>query len=471
MTKFRRLVSVVIQTALVLVSIYKTSSLLQLKESDIRYSDYFAKETNIDVLFLGSSHVRCGFFAMELWNDYGISAYNLAADGTTIPVCYWTLVNALDYHEPEVIVVDVFDMWPGAICSPNLGQVHNAFDAFPLSTNKYKMTKDLFDDEKRWELLFGFVEYHTRWNAIDSDDFMKRTEIIERSAVWKGAEVYDSVENRSEKIYPDSMEGVEYDSLSEDYLRRIINFCQDKEISLILINTGYDCDDESKLFADSVYDIAAEYEVSYLDFTQDEIIDFATDLSSSGHNTHVNFSGAEKFTKYIGAYLSDYYQLADHRTEAAYSSWWDDYRAFVDSKADYLVIQPDLTNYLLFLADDNYQTIIEIKDPSILGEDKNMDMFGNIGIDYGYIDDDCNLIVVDNESRNVSYIHNRYNSGKHINSCIGELSFLVNEDAGMYEMHLGANEIYTSDIAEDTCRLRIAVINKNTGKVVDVRTF
>jgi hypothetical protein len=52
-------------------------------------SPFLVEGNDIDVVMLGSSHVRCGIFAMELWNDYGISLYNLASNGRTIPVCYW----------------------------------------------------------------------------------------------------------------------------------------------------------------------------------------------------------------------------------------------------------------------------------------------------------------------------------------------------------------------------------------------
>ena len=176
--RIARIVSVLVLVAMIIISVGKVSDFLQLKDSDTRYASFFAEKNQIDVFFLGSSHVRYGFFPMELWNDYGITSYNLSGNGNTIPVSYWTLVNALDYQIPKVVVMDIFDTWPGNKFSPFWGQLHVSLDAFPLSMHKYQTVMDLVDDEdmtdgngtpvydKRWELLFDLAEYHTRWSSL-----------------------------------------------------------------------------------------------------------------------------------------------------------------------------------------------------------------------------------------------------------------------------------------------------------------
>lgn len=479
----KKMISTVVLIVLVITSIDKVSSFLQLKESDNRYSAYFVEDTQIDVLFLGSSHVRHGFFPMELWNDYGISSFNLAGNGNTISVSYWTLVNALDYQIPKVVVMDVFDMWPGRIFSEYWGQVHASLDAFPLSANKYRMVKDLFDDkeltdgngnyiyDKRWEILWDLGEYHTRWTSLSEVDFYSQAELEENSTVWKGSSPLVYVVERNEHIYSGKTDGLYYDEVSEDYLKRIISLCEEKGITLLLINTGYDCSDEAKYFADSACEIAGQYNIHYLDFTEKNIINFESDLYSTNHNTHVNFSGAERLTSYIGAYLSENFQLQDHRTDDEYSQWWDDYQEFFESKKRYLCSQEDIIYYLMFLADDDYQTIVEIKDPSILYDNNNMAMFQNLGIDYDGIDEDCNLIVLDNASETATYFCYDNTSGTVINTVLGEVSICINDENDTYSLLLNEDELYKINTAEDEGRIRVTVLNKNTGEIVDVHTF
>jgi hypothetical protein len=481
-TKVKYILSTAILIILIIVSINKVSNLLQQKESDLRYSSFLVESNDIDVLFLGSSHVRHGIFAMELWNDYGISSYNLAANGSTIPVCYWTLVNALDYQKPQMVVLDVYDCWPGRICSTSWGQVHNQFDFFPLSLNKYRMVKDLFSDkeltdgsgnnlyEKRWELFWDLGEYHTRWTDLVEEDFDSKSEMENKSAVWKGSTPLIDIVDRVETEYPDNWDDVEYDDLSREYLIKIIELCNEKDIELLLINTSYDCDADSKLFADSVNDIALQYGKSYLDFTQMDIINFQTDLYSTGHNTHVNFSGAEKFTEYIGDYLSNNYTLTDHRNDEDYLQWWEDYQEYVLSKVDYLNKQTNISNYLMFLSDDDYKTIIEVKDSTILSEGRNQAMLENLGVSFDDMGD-CNLITIENGTNNISYIENSYSDRSVMETSLGELKIFYSDDLSIYGVYLDGKELYTKELTEDDERMRITVISKTTGEVIDIKTF
>jgi hypothetical protein len=106
------------------------------------------------------------------------------------------------------------------------------------------MVEDLFSDkeltgynddnlyEKRWELLWKLGEYHTRWNDLNEDDFSEKSEIKKISAVWKGSSPLIGIVDRSEKIYTDNWADIEYDNLSKEYLIKIIELCNEKDIEL-----------------------------------------------------------------------------------------------------------------------------------------------------------------------------------------------------------------------------------------------
>jgi hypothetical protein len=280
----------------------------------------------------------------------------------------------------------------------------------------------------------------------------------------------EGIVDRKVRLYSDNWDDVEYDNLSREYLLKIIDLCQKNGIELMLINTGYDCHADSKFFADSVYDIASEYGLLYLDFTQMDLVDFRTDLDSSGHNTHVNFSGAEKWTKYVGECLTANYSLSDHRNDSQYERWWEEYQEFIESKAEYLQQQTELAYYLMFLADDDYQTIIEVKDSSILSEGYNQAMLENLGVEFERLGD-CNLLVVDNGTQVVSYLKNEYDKETVFDTCLGEIASFCNESGVVYELYLNGKELYTTEIIGDNERMRITVLRKDTGEVVNIKYF
>jgi hypothetical protein len=302
------------------------------------------------------------------------------------------------------------------------------------------------------------------------EDFDSKSEMENKSAVWKGSTPLIDIVDRVETEYPDNWDDVEYDDLSREYLIKIIELCNEKDIELLLINTSYDCDADSKLFADSVNDIALQYGKSYLDFTQMDIINFQSDLHSTGHNTHVNFSGAERFTKYVGNYLYNNYILADHRNDENYSQWWEDYQEFVSSKIDYLKSQTNIEYYLMFLSDDDYKTVIEVKDSTILSEGRNQAMLENLGVNFDDMGD-CNLITIENGTNNISYIENSYSDRSVMETSLGELKIFYSDDLSIYGVYLDGKELYTKELTEDDERMRITVISKTTGEVIDIKTF
>lgn len=134
-------------------------------------------------------------------------------------------------------------------------------------------------------------------------------------------------------------------------------------------------------------------------------------------------------------------------------------------------MQNDITNYLMFLADNDYQIIVELKDMDMLYEERNQVLFENLGVDYYYLENTCNLIVIDNEAGEVSYLRNNYGNGETINSVIGSLSIWYNDDGTEYGMYLGDKELYTITAEENSERMRISVIEKNTGNIIESRTF
>jgi len=68
------------------------------------------------------------------------------------------------------------------------------------------------------------------------------------------------------------------------------------------------------------------YEFLNLNDSYEEMgIDFSTDFYNA---YHVNVGGAEKYTSYLGKYISDNYDLPDHRDDMLYSEWEEQATAY-----------------------------------------------------------------------------------------------------------------------------------------------
>lgn len=451
--------------------------MLKSKGSDQNYAAFFSEEQQIDVLFFGSSHIRNGIFPMELWNDYGITAYNMAGDGNRIPMAYWRFVNALDYQTPKLVVMDVYGgSTEGKVST--LWQTHLSFDCFPLSMNKYRMMRDLFDDEnmedydKRWELLADFSIYHTRWNALNETDFYSHSDLEKKSSEWRGSLPLA-------QIIPVQKNVIESKSrltdVNRNYLENMIILCQSKNIDILFINTAYDSGEESESYSKSVQELTDQYGVEYIDLTKLDIVNYETDFYNAGPNAHVNFTGAKKLTNYIGMVISSKFQIDDHREDPGYQAYWESYQNYVKSKAGYLKGQTSLDEYFMFMTDENYNAVIEIRNKDILYEESNQSLLENLGVNLEHVKEDIDFMTINCIEKDVNYFSVGNTHEALLDSNIGVLGILYDEDSGDgtdidYKVCLNNVEIYTADLAGDG-KIRIVVMDRDSGDVVDVRTF
>ena len=225
----KSVVSFVVVVGLIGLGLLYFSELTERKDSKEKFAAFYETEDDIDVLFLGSSHVLNGIFPMELWNEYGIVSYNMAGHGNRMAMNYWVLKNALDYTSPKLVVLDACMLASDEKIS-SLEQLHISTDHIPYSQTKVDMINDLVEEEERKsDFLWKFSTYHHRWNELEEKDFTG--EITPE----KGAE------SRIDVAVPLEMEYVESDYImpKEDgagveYACKIIEECQEQGIDILI---------------------------------------------------------------------------------------------------------------------------------------------------------------------------------------------------------------------------------------------
>ncbi len=316
---------------------------------------YKQPEDSVDVLFVGSSHIFCHVNTGILWDDYGIPAFDLAAAEQPFWNSYYYIKEGLKTQTPELIVLDIST--PGI--RPTDYQPENW-----LITNNYgiKYGKDRYDAIKISalkdsfnRLIIPFNSTHGKYSDLSEEDFME----------YSGSVNFKGFDPR-ETTVPFEVHDVssitgrhELTEKEEKYLRLIISYVQEKSIPLLFVSTPYiiETAEEQEKY-NYIYDIADECGVPHIDFNllYDEMgIDFERDFAEV---LHLNRSGNKKFTKYLGQYLKDNYELADHRGDKKYASWDADALYQRQDDAAYVLKYFASTNengrFLDYLNNDNY---------------------------------------------------------------------------------------------------------------------
>lgn len=346
--------------------VWFASDALERKASRIKYEPLFARPEDIDVLFVGDSHMINGIYPMELWKDYGIASYNLACIGNTIPVTYWSMMSALEVVQPQLVVIGINDVEYPHKLTGSSSDAHTALDGLPLNAVKIQAIEDLMDDPwvtdddgtpytaLKWEYYFKLGKYHTRWSEVGL------RELKFEANRQKGAEMAVAVAQPRDYDIIDEEMCAEESGWGFAYLRRMIEECQRREMDVMLVHLPYPSTTEDQMAANAVGLIAEEYGVSFVDFVAlDQVVDYRTDCFDSF--SHLNPSGARKVTDYMGRYITDWYSVPDRRGDAAYAHWETDYADYMAYKLGRMRMQTELCNVLMLLHDGQLRANVSIR--------------------------------------------------------------------------------------------------------------
>jgi hypothetical protein len=368
-------------------------SLVVERKSSYEKNELFMQEAakdNIDVFILGSSHVINGINPLQLYRDYGITAYNLGGYGSVHLSSYWQMMLALDYCTPKLVVVDSY-MLENNIryiddenANVDSDELHLFIDRFPLSKTKIDAINDMFgEEEKKYPFLVDYIVYHDRWKELGENDF-KRLTGDSRINKLMGAEMKYGI-HAAEFTYNDyGPAPLPEETVGTTYLRKIIEECQSRGIEVIVMTAPYLAMQEGQQASRSADKIASEYGVHSLNMLKaGGIVDYNTDMLDAGH---LNILGATKATKRLGDYISKNIGLPDHRNEAGYETWAEcveEYDQSLGSRG-YETLYNQLLMLQLNQKDENF--VISIRGSSMVYSDEILlRMLRSLGA-YGELD-------------------------------------------------------------------------------------
>lgn len=322
----KRALSVLVLLALVGSGVCFLTRALAMTEGPEKNGSFLKEDRDYDVLLFGSSHMVNGIYPMELWKDYGITAYNLSGHGAGLAASYWTMRLATQYHKPRVAVLDVLFAHADTT-EMEIGLAHELLDPFPLSLRKIEAVKDLYDsDAVRAELLFPFDVYHNRWKELD-EDMVRRglTGQVERSPE-KGAQARVNVQplDASPLIPQDQL--MKQRTVALDYIEKFILYCQEQDIIPVLTYIPGEIYIEWQESCNAALALGRELGAEILDMQYMDLLDHETDWYDQGK--HVNPLGAKKLTRCLGDFLSTF--LPDHRNDLQADLWNRDYVRYLE---------------------------------------------------------------------------------------------------------------------------------------------
>ena len=336
--KAKKAVKWISSTAFIVVSLFLLQKLLMPKYvSDVveggLIAEYYEEEKDHDVVFIGDCEVYENFSPKVLWEDYGINSYIRGSAQQLIWQSYYLLEDTLRYEKPDVVIFNVLAM---QYDRPQ----REAYNRMTLEGMKWSLSKvrsikaSMTEDESFSDYVFPILRYHSRWSEIGAEDFayMFRREKVSHNGYYMRVDVKPAENVPEGKILADYRFGEN----AYDYLDRMTKLCAENDIQLILVKAPslypYWYDE----WEEQMEEYAEKNELLYINFLelmQETGLYFSQDTYDGG--LHLNLSGAEKITAYLGQILREEAGLQDRRGEQALAeSWQEKIALYEDARAE-----------------------------------------------------------------------------------------------------------------------------------------
>ncbi|WP_157151604.1 hypothetical protein [Brachyspira sp. SAP_772] len=280
---------------------------------------YKQEKRSVDVLFFGSSRVFFGINPGILYKDYGISSYNLATSLTPFWQIYFSVKESLKTQTPKLIVIEAYTtVFVREYTTKS--SILNFISGLKISELKLNAIK-VSVPKKEIDKYFNFMyQYHDRYSILKKNDFINDNSL----QYFKGFSYLYNTEKNVKYSTNLVRENLKLYSKTEEYYRKTIELVKKYDIPILIILSPYIniplTYNHKKIF-NSAENIANEYDIPFIDFNlyYDEYkLNFYEDFNDW---THLNYKGSTKFTRYLGKYLKENYDLADRRGDPKYYSW------------------------------------------------------------------------------------------------------------------------------------------------------
>lgn len=279
--------------------------------------EYYQETTDHDVIFVGDCEVYENFSPIELYRDYGITSYIRGSAQQLVWQSYYMLEDTLRYETPKVAVFNVLALKYDEPQSEAYNRM--TIDGMKLSGSKLgAIEASMTEEENLLDYLFPILRYHSRWSDLSWEDveYMFHKDKISHNGYYMRVDVRP-VDGFPE---PDILADYTLGSNAMKYLDMMRKLCEEKGVELVLVKSPSLYPHWYEEWDEQIVDYAQKYGLDYFNYEKlaDDIgIDYNTDTYDAG--LHLNLDGAEKLSKYFGAYLKENYDLEDHREDPEYA--------------------------------------------------------------------------------------------------------------------------------------------------------
>lgn len=333
--KYKRFLKIFICISVCAVILVEANAITLPKDRNYMVSQALKEETknSLEVIAFGSCHTYTSFNPIQLFQEYGVPSFNYGKPSEIFPGTYLSILEALKTQTPKVILVEIWGINP---YNTYLETEETLNYYFTASVGAQKLSKEKIEVVQDYDALgigevFPLVRNKSR---IIDGGLTKQDFVFDWSTIQEGSEMDSRINNKGFSAHMRIIEedgddwkqivanrNEEKEKLNSDikkYLDKILEVCRNKDIDVIFYRAPYASKSEEYMHNNELEDYLKKKNIPYFDLEEYIDFDYQKDFCDS---YHLNASGAEKVTSFLGKYLMEHYNLNDCRGMDKYQEW------------------------------------------------------------------------------------------------------------------------------------------------------
>ncbi|MDD3413425.1 MAG: SGNH/GDSL hydrolase family protein [Lachnospiraceae bacterium] len=283
--------------------------------------EFYLQKTKLDVLAFGSSTVYNAISPDFLWKEYGFTSYTRANASQTLWQSYYLMEDALKTETPDLILVDMSFMKYGEEFVEEPSN-RKAIDGMRLSTSKWNCIKASMGEEEPITYLFPIFRYHSRWKELTAKDLQYTFRMPE--VTYDGYIMQFDIPEEQIIYEKEAKENYEFPQKAWEYLDKITELCKEKNVPLLLMKTPTYVNNWYDEYDEMLSQYASSKGIKYTNFDNYKVqMGNNLRLHYVDDGSHLNVVGAEVFSKFLGAYITEQYDIKNHSHDKKYQDIWD----------------------------------------------------------------------------------------------------------------------------------------------------
>ena len=324
------------------------------------FKAFYAEPKNtIDVMYLGTSASNRYFINPLAYKEEGITCFTVATMGMPMFFVPDLIDEVQKTQDPKLYIIEMRwllknrDMITDAHIrrvTDNLKYSSIKRDAVDTAFAVMDGSKGMLGDigEKGLDYYIPILKYHGRLaeGSMSPGDFKLTSTKNQTKGYVMSFNTTKQVNQFPGRV---SKKREPLSDIAEDALNATLDKCdeltKDGDVKVLFVLSPYCCLKGQKPIFNTAFDMVRDRGYKVLDFNRPVMYEeLGLDFDKDYYNSkHVNYIGAEKYTRYLTGYLKDHYKLPDHRGESGYESWekaYEAYQDFVKGGIDTIGIKP-----------------------------------------------------------------------------------------------------------------------------------